>query len=187
MIVEGILRTRRIREKDEDGEAEEALRCFRGMKQPSPSDCHSNSSNQTETHDDYAGSLPLYSTFPDGMEQPIISDLHPHSPSYSTVPVADDHAFGDVEVKKEQEENNTPSEYMTLRLKEEDHNELVFMVRKATPLKKLMDTYCVRKNMELNTFVFLFNGCHLRPEQTPDEAGLGNGDEIDTFQHQLGD
>ncbi|KAK2640342.1 hypothetical protein Ddye_028137 [Dipteronia dyeriana] len=75
---------------------------------------------------------------------------------------------------------------MTLRVKDKDHNELVFMVRKATPLKKLIDAYCVRKNVELNTFVFLFDGRHLRPEQTPDEAGLGDGDEIDTFQHQLG-
>ncbi|KAK1559002.1 hypothetical protein Q3G72_009342 [Acer saccharum] len=31
MIVEGILHMRRIREEDEDGEAEEALRCSRGL------------------------------------------------------------------------------------------------------------------------------------------------------------
>ncbi|KAK2640302.1 hypothetical protein Ddye_028097 [Dipteronia dyeriana] len=96
------------------------------------------------------------------------------------------HAVDSPTVKKEQEEKKTPSEYMTLRVKDKDHNELVFMVKKATPLKKLMDAYCVRKNVELNTFVFLFDGRHLRPEQTPDEAGLGDGDEIDTFQHQLG-
>ncbi|KAK2640301.1 hypothetical protein Ddye_028096 [Dipteronia dyeriana] len=69
---------------------------------------------------------------------------------------------------------------------DEEHNEHVYMVRKGTPLKKLMDAYCVTQSVELNTFVFLFDGRRLRPEQTPDEAGLEDGDEIDTFQHQLG-
>ncbi|KAK3199730.1 hypothetical protein Dsin_023145 [Dipteronia sinensis] len=86
----------------------------------------------------------------------------------------------------EQEEKKNSSEYTTLIVIDQDHNEHVYMVRKGTPLKKLMDAYCVTQCVELNTFVFLFDGRRLRPEQTPEEAGLEDGDEIDTFQHQLG-
>ena len=41
-------------------------------------------------------------------------------------------------VKIEQEEKNS-SEYTTLIVIDQDHNEHVYMVRKGTPLKKLMD------------------------------------------------
>ncbi|KAK2633410.1 hypothetical protein Ddye_028136, partial [Dipteronia dyeriana] len=89
-------------------------------------------------------------------------------------------------VKIEKEKKKNSSTYTTLIVMDQEHNEYVYMVRKGTPVKKLMDAYCVTQSVELNTFVFLFEGRHLRPEQTPEEAGLEDGDEIDTFQHQLG-
>ena len=89
-------------------------------------------------------------------------------------------------VKTEQEKNNNNpnSDHITLRVK--DQNEVFFRIKKSVPLKMLMDGYCVRKHVQLDTFVFMIDGRRLRPEQTPNEVGLEDGDEIDAFTHQVG-
>ena len=91
-------------------------------------------------------------------------------------------------VKTEQEENNNNpnSDHITLRVKDQDQNEVFFRIKKSAPLKMLMDGYCVRKHVQLDTFVFMIDDRRLRPEQTPNEVGLEDGDEIDVFTHQVG-
>ena len=84
-------------------------------------------------------------------------------------------------VKKEQVKND----HITLRVKDQDQNEVFFRIKKSIPLKILMDGYCVKKRVELRTFAFLFDGKNLRPEHTIEEAGLEDGDEIDVLAHQL--
>ncbi|KAH9744968.1 Small ubiquitin-related modifier 1 [Citrus sinensis] len=51
---------------------------------------------------------------------------------------------------------------------------------------QLMNAYCDRQSVELNSIAFLFDGRRLRGEQTPDELEMEDGDEIDAMLHQTG-
>ncbi|KAG6785209.1 hypothetical protein POTOM_010936 [Populus tomentosa] len=53
-----------------------------------------------------------------------------------------------------------------------DGNEVFFRIKRSTQLKKLMNAYCDRQSVAINSIAFLFDGRRLRREQTPDE-GLG--------------
>ncbi|CAI0397376.1 unnamed protein product [Linum tenue] len=73
-----------------------------------------------------------------------------------------------------------------LKVKSQDGGEVFFKIKKNTPLKKLMNAYCDRQSMDFNAVVFLFDGRKIRPEQTPVELEMENGDEIDAMLHQTG-
>ncbi|GJV11900.1 RNA-directed DNA polymerase, eukaryota [Tanacetum coccineum] len=60
----------------------------------------------------------------------------------------------------------------------QDCKEFFFWMSSSTQLKKLMHAYCERQSVELNSIAFMFNGLRLRGEQTPDELGMEEGDEI---------
>ncbi|CAL5391138.1 unnamed protein product [Camellia sinensis] len=67
-----------------------------------------------------------------------------------------------------------------------DGNEVFFRIKRSTQLKKLMNAYCDRQSVEMNSIAFLFDGRRLRGEQTPDELEMEDGDEIDAMLHQTG-
>ncbi|KAJ8432152.1 hypothetical protein Cgig2_006854 [Carnegiea gigantea] len=67
-----------------------------------------------------------------------------------------------------------------------DGNEVFFRIKRSTQLKKLMNAYCDRQSVELNSIAFLFDGRRLRAEQTPEELEMEDGDEIDAMLHQTG-
>lgn len=52
----------------------------------------------------------------------------------------------------------------------QDGNEVFFRIKRSTQLKKLMNAYCDRQSVDLNSIAFLFDGRRLRGEQTPDEV-----------------
>lgn len=54
----------------------------------------------------------------------------------------------------------------------QDGNEVFFRIKRSTQLKKLMNAYCDRQSVDLNSIAFLFDGRRLRGEQTPDEVSL---------------
>lgn len=54
----------------------------------------------------------------------------------------------------------------------QDGNEVFFRIKHSTQLKKLMNAYCDRQSVDMNSIAFLFDGRRLRPEQTPDEVKL---------------
>lgn len=56
----------------------------------------------------------------------------------------------------------------------QDGNEVFFRIKRSTQLKKLMNAYCDRQSVELNSIAFLFDGRRLRAEQTPDEVPLSS-------------
>ncbi|KAK6946986.1 Rad60/SUMO-like domain [Dillenia turbinata] len=68
----------------------------------------------------------------------------------------------------------------------QDGNEVFFRIKRSTQLKKLMNAYCDRQSVELNSIAFLFDGRRLRGEQTPEELEMEDGDEIDAMLHQTG-
>ncbi|MED6219803.1 Small ubiquitin- modifier 1 [Stylosanthes scabra] len=87
---------------------------------------------------------------------------------------------------EEDKKPNVQSTHINLKVKGQDKNEVFFRIRKKTPLKKLMEAFCDRQCAELNTFVFLFDGRHLRADQTPDELEMEDGDMIDAMEHMNG-
>ncbi|KVI02314.1 Small ubiquitin-related modifier, SUMO, partial [Cynara cardunculus var. scolymus] len=62
--------------------------------------------------------------------------------------------------------------HINLKVKGQDGNEVFFRIKRSTQLKKLMNAYCDRQSVELNSIAFLFDGRRLRGEQTPDEDPL---------------
>ncbi|XP_021274856.1 small ubiquitin-related modifier 1-like [Herrania umbratica] len=90
----------------------------------------------------------------------------------------------------QQEEDKKPGDqaaaHINLKVKGQDGNEVFFRIKRSTQLKKLMNAYCDRQSVELNSIAFLFDGRRLRGEQTPDELEMEDGDEIDAMLHQTG-
>ncbi|GJW80188.1 ubiquitin-like protein SMT3 [Tanacetum coccineum] len=81
---------------------------------------------------------------------------------------------------------NTGGDHINLKVKGQDGNEVFFRIKRSTQLKKLMNAYCDRQSVEINSIAFLFDGRRLRAEQTPDELEMEEGDEIDAMLHQTG-
>ncbi|GKD53079.1 small ubiquitin-related modifier 1-like protein, partial [Tanacetum coccineum] len=48
-------------------------------------------------------------------------------------------------------------------------NEVFFRIKRSTQFKKLMNAYCDRQSVEMNSIAFLFDGRRLRADQNPDE------------------
>ncbi|KAI3787132.1 hypothetical protein L1987_41365 [Smallanthus sonchifolius] len=88
-----------------------------------------------------------------------------------------------------QEDEKKPmdqSAHINLKVKGQDGNEVFFRIKRNTQLKKLMNAYCDRQSVEMNSIAFLFDGRRLRAEQTPIELEMEEGDEIDAMLHQTG-
>uniref|UniRef100_A0A0V0HHD5 Small ubiquitin-related modifier n=1 Tax=Solanum chacoense TaxID=4108 RepID=A0A0V0HHD5_SOLCH len=68
----------------------------------------------------------------------------------------------------------------------QDGNEVFFRIKRSTQMRKLMNAYCDRQSVDMNSIAFLFDGRRLRAEQTPDELEMEEGDEIDAMLHQTG-
>ncbi|MQL05622.1 hypothetical protein EI015_26490, partial [Escherichia coli] len=87
---------------------------------------------------------------------------------------------------EEDKKPNDQSAHINLKVKGQDGNEVFFRIKRNTQLKKLMNAYCDRQSVDLNSIAFLFDGRRLRAEQTPDELEMEDGDEIDAMLHQTG-
>merc|ERR1712046_154054 len=66
------------------------------------------------------------------------------------------------------------------------NQEVHFRVKKTTALRKLMTAYCERQGQDVAALEFLFDGDRLRPEQTPEELEMEDGDSIDAMVKQVG-
>ncbi|KAJ6956202.1 hypothetical protein NC652_007333 [Populus alba x Populus x berolinensis] len=88
--------------------------------------------------------------------------------------------------QEEDKKPNDQSAHINLKVKGQDGNEVFFRIKRSTQLKKLMNAYCDRQSVEINSIAFLFDGRRLRGEQTPDELDMEDGDEIDAMLHQTG-
>jgi len=52
----------------------------------------------------------------------------------------------------------------------QDGTEVLFKIKKHTPLKKLMDAYCARQGVQANSLRFLYDGERIGPESSPKEV-----------------
>merc|ERR1739848_824458 len=76
-------------------------------------------------------------------------------------------------------------EHLNIKVKQDD-SEIVFKIKKTTPLKKLMSAYCARQTISFESVVFLYDGNRIQAEKTPDDLGMEDNDEIDVMMHQIG-
>ncbi|KAH6778544.1 small ubiquitin-like modifier 2 [Perilla frutescens var. hirtella] len=79
------------------------------------------------------------------------------------------------------------SESIILKVKDQyGGNEVFFRIKRSTQLKKLMNAYCDRRSMEMDSFTFLSDGPRLREWQTPGELEMEDGDVIYAMLHLTG-
>ncbi|XP_076916400.1 small ubiquitin-related modifier 1-like [Bidens hawaiensis] len=82
--------------------------------------------------------------------------------------------------------DQSSSAHINLKVKGQDGNEVFFRIKRNTQLKKLMNAYCDRQSLQMNSIAFLFDGRRLQAEQTPEQLEMEEGDEIDAMLHQTG-
>ncbi|KAG7574767.1 Ubiquitin-like domain superfamily [Arabidopsis suecica] len=88
---------------------------------------------------------------------------------------------------KHQEEDKTRGNQgarIKLHVKSQDGQKVFFLIHGHTKLKKLLKAYCDFQYLDFTSTVFLFDGNRFDGEQTPDELGMKDGDEINAMFHQ---
>ena len=78
------------------------------------------------------------------------------------------------------------SKHLEIKVTGQDGNEVNFKIKSTAPLKKLMETYCDRQGKSMNAIRFMFDGQRIRPEQSPADLEMENGDSIDALLEQTG-
>jgi len=68
----------------------------------------------------------------------------------------------------------------------QDGNTVHFKIKKNTALKKLMNAYCERANLQRNAIRFLHEGRPVQESDTPMGLDMEEGDTIEVFKEQLG-
>ncbi|KAF7458195.1 putative ubiquitin-like protein SMT3 precursor [Cryptosporidium felis] len=78
------------------------------------------------------------------------------------------------------------TQYVTVKVRSPDGEQVLYRIKKKTRLQKLMNSYCQRTGQNEQSIRFLFEGERLRPEMTAEDAGLQEGDLIDAMISQVG-
>ncbi|KAH8738723.1 hypothetical protein FG386_000514 [Cryptosporidium ryanae] len=78
------------------------------------------------------------------------------------------------------------NQYVTVKVRSPDGEQILYRIKKKTKLQKLMNSYCQRTGQNESSIRFLFEGERLRPEMTAEEAELQEGDLIDAMISQVG-
>ena len=77
-------------------------------------------------------------------------------------------------------------EHLTLKVIGQDGHEVFFKMRRAAPLKKLMNAYCERQNVSFGQIRFLYDCVRLQPENTPVSMEMEDGDAVDAMLNMQG-
>ncbi len=64
-------------------------------------------------------------------------------------------------------------------------NEVFFKIKRTTPLKKLIDTFCDRQGKVKKSLRFLYDGERIQDTDTPDHLDMQDGDTIEAHQEQV--
>jgi len=84
------------------------------------------------------------------------------------------------------EEKKPDAEAINLKVVTQDGNEIYFKCKMTTPLQKLMNAFCQRNGVTMQSVRFLFDGARLGPQQTPKDLDMEDGDVIDVMVEQQG-
>eukprot|EP00035_Acanthoeca_spectabilis_P020149 m.431365 g.431365 ORF g.431365 m.431365 type:complete len:101 (-) comp17292_c0_seq1:169-471(-) len=82
---------------------------------------------------------------------------------------------------KAEEEN-----FINLRVVAQDNQELHFKIKRSTPMRRLIGTYCKKKQLQAESVRFLFDGEQIDPDATPDTMEMEDKDVIDVMYQQTG-
>ncbi|EPX70496.1 SUMO protein [Schizosaccharomyces octosporus yFS286] len=85
-----------------------------------------------------------------------------------------------------QQDVKPSTEHINLKVVGQDNNEVFFKIKKTTEFSKLMKIYCARQGKTMNSLRFLVDGERIRPDQTPAELDMEDGDQIEAVLEQLG-
>ncbi|KYQ90886.1 small ubiquitin-like protein [Tieghemostelium lacteum] len=77
-------------------------------------------------------------------------------------------------------------EQINIKVINQANQEVYFKIKKTTPLRKLMDSYCSRQGVSQNSIRFLYDGQRLDQNATPASLGMENNDIIDVALTQTG-
>ena len=78
------------------------------------------------------------------------------------------------------------SKYIKIRVVGEDDSEIFFNVKKTTPLGKLLRGYSECKGVAVVKLRFLFDGRRLNGDETAEDLGFTENDQIEVFSEQGG-
>lgn len=68
----------------------------------------------------------------------------------------------------------------------QDGSETFYILRTTTPLQRLMQAFCDRQGIAMDSVRFSFDGSTIRVNQTPVELSMEDGDVIDVWVNQIG-
>mmetsp|Transcript_6533 Transcript_6533/g.11351 ORF Transcript_6533/g.11351 Transcript_6533/m.11351 type:complete len:107 (+) Transcript_6533:92-412(+) len=77
-------------------------------------------------------------------------------------------------------------QHIQLKVKDQHGSEIIFRIKRSTPLKKLIDAYCMRNGLASTQVRIMVDGERIAPEDTADYLGLENDDVLDAVQAQHG-
>uniref|UniRef100_A0A7S1R119 Ubiquitin-like domain-containing protein n=1 Tax=Neobodo designis TaxID=312471 RepID=A0A7S1R119_NEODS len=95
--------------------------------------------------------------------------------------MADQDQAPPAEVKAE-----APVAQVSLKVVNADGAEVFFKIKRATPLRKLMDAYCKKQGIARTSVRFLYDGAPIDEHKTPDELEMEDDDVIDAMVEQTG-
>merc|ERR1712194_837656 len=78
------------------------------------------------------------------------------------------------------------AQHIQLKVKDQQGSEVQFKIKKATPLRKLMDAYCSRLGLQASQVRFMVDGERIAPDDTAEKLGLEDEDLIDVAMEQTG-
>ena len=64
--------------------------------------------------------------------------------------------------------------HVFINVKAKDGTKILFMIKRTTHLKKLMDSYCQLQGLANNQYKFIFDCERLNNDNTPDELEMEN-------------
>merc|ERR1711933_661418 len=74
--------------------------------------------------------------------------------------------------------------HIQLKVKNQQGSEVQFKIKKATPLRKLMDVYCSRLGLRASQVRFMVDGERILPDDTAERLGLEDEDLIEVAMEQ---
>ncbi|CAG9335979.1 unnamed protein product [Blepharisma stoltei] len=85
-----------------------------------------------------------------------------------------------------EERHREQAEYVTLKVRSQNGNEMFFKIKRLAHLRKLIEVYCAKAGIIITTTRFLFQGERIMGRHTAELLGLENGDEIIAVSEQIG-
>eukprot|EP01138_Halocafeteria_seosinensis_P014854 gb/GECG01015164.1/.p1 GENE.gb/GECG01015164.1/~~gb/GECG01015164.1/.p1 ORF type:complete len:106 (+),score=21.89 gb/GECG01015164.1/:1-318(+) len=82
--------------------------------------------------------------------------------------------------------NNTQSETISFRVKDNNGDETTFKVKKTTKMSKVLEAFATRKGMSKDAIRFMLDGTRVDGNETPASLDLEENDQIDCQLEQQG-